>query len=107
MISLTDLDEDEQVYSLAEVAYERERMTEVSELLPEEITRLLSPLDERGREVLKMRFGLAPYSEPHTTEEVGEAFGITRERVRQLEARALSKLRFPSLDTGENDIKSV
>ena len=82
-------------------------MTEASKLLPEEITRLLSPLDERGREVLKMRFGLAPYGEPQTLEEVGEAFGMTRERVRQITARALARLRHPNLDTGENDLKSV
>ena len=60
---------------------------------PEEMERLLSTLDERERELLKMRFGLAPYGEPHTLEEVGEAFGITRERVRQVEARAMARLR--------------
>ncbi len=60
---------------------------------PEEMERLLSTLDERERELLKMRFGLAPYGEPHTLEDVGEAFGITRERVRQVEARAMAKLR--------------
>ena len=107
LISLTDLDEDEQIYSLAEVAYERERKSEVSELLPEEITRLLSPLDERSREVLKMRFGLAPYVEFGLLEEAAEAFSVTQERVRQIEARALAKLRWPSLDTGEDDLKSV
>lgn len=107
LISLTDLNEGEQIYSLAEVAHERERGSEASELLPEEINHLLSPLDERGREVLKMRFGLAPYREPHTTEEIGEAFGITQERVRQLVARAMAKLRWPSLDTGEDELKSV
>jgi len=74
---------------------------------PEEMERLLSTLDERERELLKMRFGLAPYGEPHTLEDVGEAFGITRERVRQVEARAMAKLRFPSRDTGEDELKSV
>ena len=68
-------------------------------LLPEEIGRLLSPLDEREREILRLRFGL-DRGEPRTLEEVGEHFNLTRERIRQIEARAMSKLRHPSSDTG-------
>ena len=64
-------------------------------LLPEEIARLLAPLDEREREILKLRFGL-DRGEPRTLEEVGEHFNLTRERIRQIEARAMSKLRHPS-----------
>ena len=68
-------------------------------LLPEEISRLLSPLDQREREILKLRFGL-DRGEPRTLEEVGEHFNLTRERIRQIEARAMSKLRHPSSDPG-------
>jgi RNA polymerase sigma factor (sigma-70 family) len=75
-------------------------------LLPEEIGRLLSPLDEREREILKLRFGL-DRGEPRTLEEVGEHFALTRERIRQIEARAMSKLRHPSADTGARDLLSV
>ena len=75
-------------------------------LLPEEITRLLSPLDEREREILRLRFGL-DRGEPRTLEEVGEHFNLTRERIRQIEARAMSKLRHPSSDTGARDLLTV
>ena len=75
-------------------------------LLPEEISRLLSPLDEREREILKLRFGL-DRGEPRTLEEVGEHFNLTRERIRQIEARAMSKLRHPSSDTGARDLLSI
>ncbi len=72
-------------------------------LLPEEIQRLLGPLDEREREILRLRFGL-DRGEPRTLEEVGEHFNLTRERIRQIEARAMSKLRHPSSDTGARDL---
>ena len=75
-------------------------------LLPSEIVRLLSPLDEREREILKLRYGL-DRGEPRTLEEVGEHFQLTRERIRQIEARAMSKLRHPSTDTGARDLLSV
>ncbi|WP_419842526.1 sigma-70 family RNA polymerase sigma factor [Candidatus Poriferisodalis sp.] len=75
-------------------------------LLPTEINRLLSPLEEREREILKLRFGL-DRGEPRTLEEVGEHFQLTRERIRQIEARAMSKLRHPSTDTGARDLLSV
>ena len=75
-------------------------------LLPEEISRLLAPLDEREREILKLRFGL-DRGEPRTLEEVGEHFNLTRERIRQIEARAMSKLRHPSSDTGARDLLAV
>ncbi|GAC1597253.1 MAG: RNA polymerase sigma factor RpoD [Acidimicrobiales bacterium] len=77
-----------------------------SALLPEEIARLLVPLDEREREILRLRFGL-DRGEPRTLEEVGEYFNLTRERIRQIEARAMSKLRHPSSDTGARDMLSV
>ena len=81
--------------------------TAATALLPEEIQRLLAPLDEREREILRLRFGLDGSSEGRTLEEVGEHFNLTRERIRQIEARAMSKLRHPSSDTGARDLLSV
>ena len=75
-------------------------------LLPAEISRLLSPLDDREREILKLRFGL-DRGEPRTLEEVGEHFNLTRERIRQIEARAMSKLRHPSAETGARELLAV
>ena len=75
-------------------------------LLPEEIVRLLLPLDDRERQILRLRFGL-DRGEPRTLEEVGEFFNLTRERIRQIEARAMSKLRHPSSDTGARDLLTV
>jgi RNA polymerase primary sigma factor len=56
---------------------------------------ILETLTERERELLRMRFGLDG-GQPKTLSEVGDAFGVTRERVRQIEAKVLSKLRHPS-----------
>ncbi len=75
-------------------------------MLPDEVLRLLAPLDEREREILKLRFGL-DRGEPRTLEEVGAHFHLTRERIRQIEARAMSKLRHPSSDTGARDLLAV
>ena len=66
-------------------------------LLPAEVGRLLAPLDEREREILRLRFGL-DRGEPRTLEDVGRHFNLTRERIRQIEAGAMSKLRHPSSD---------
>ena len=73
---------------------------------PAEIEKLLAPLDERERQILALRFGL-DRGEPRTLEEVGEYFNLTRERIRQIEARAMSKLRHPSADTGARDLLAV
>lgn len=64
------------------------------QLLKEQLYTILDSLGEREREVLEMRFGLKD-GESHTLEEVGRAFGVTRERVRQIESKALRKLRHP------------
>jgi RNA polymerase sigma factor (sigma-70 family) len=72
-------------------------------LLPDEITRLLAPLTAREAEILRLRFGL-DRGEPRTLEQVGERFNLTRERIRQIEARAMAKLRHPSSDTGAHDL---
>jgi RNA polymerase primary sigma factor len=65
-----------------------------NQLLKEQLHSILDSLNERERAVLEMRFGLKD-GESHTLEEVGQAFGVTRERVRQIESKALRKLRHP------------
>ncbi len=61
-----------------------------------EIEEFLAPLDERERKIIVLRLGLDGSGETRALEEVGEYFGLTRERIRQLEVRAKSKLRHPS-----------
>jgi RNA polymerase sigma factor (sigma-70 family) len=72
-------------------------------LLPNEVAKVLSVLDERERTILTLRFGLDGGGE-RTLEEVAEHFGLTRERIRQIEARAMSKLRHPSADVGAREL---
>ncbi len=64
-------------------------------LLKEQITEVLQTLAPREAEVLRLRFGLED-GRSRTLEEVGQSFGVTRERIRQIEAKALRKLRHPS-----------
>ncbi len=64
-------------------------------LLKENLDEVLEALSEREARVLKMRFGLGG-KRPMTLEEVGKEFGVTRERIRQIEAKALRKLKHPS-----------
>lgn len=64
-------------------------------LLREHLDGILGTLTEREEKVLRMRFGLND-GRPRTLEEVGQEFGVTRERIRQIEAKALRKLRHPS-----------
>jgi len=66
-----------------------------NEILKEEIKSVLLTLQEREQEVLELRFGLIDGTS-HTLEEVGKRFNVTRERIRQIEAKALRKLRHPS-----------
>ncbi len=63
--------------------------------LKEQTSQVLKTLTPREEKVIKMRFGLDDGSE-HTLEEVGQSFAVTRERIRQIEAKALRKLRHPS-----------
>ena len=65
------------------------------ELLKEELASVLLTLTEREEKVLRLRFGLDD-GQCRTLEEVGQIFGVTRERIRQIEAKALRKLRHPS-----------
>jgi RNA polymerase sigma factor (sigma-70 family) len=68
-------------------------------LLPGEIDRLLAALTSREGEILRLRFGLGRDG-PRTLEQIGERLNVSRERIRQIESRALSKLRDPSVDAG-------
>ena len=69
----------------------------------DELTRALATLDEREQMVLRLRYGLDG-KQPRTLSDVGDRLGITRERVRQIETRALGKLRHPST---LHDLKSL
>ena len=66
-----------------------------NELLKDEISEVLQTLTEREEKVIRLRFGLED-GKSRTLEEVGQMFGVTRERIRQIEAKALRKLRHPS-----------
>ena len=85
--SLGDFIEDESILGPVDAAS--------NQLLKEQIHGVLGFLNQREREVLEMRFGLLD-GEDHTLEEVGRHFGVTRERIRQIEAKALRKLRHPT-----------
>ena len=78
---------DQRLISSAEVVINVNLKDQTSHML-----RILTPREEK---VIKMRFGLEDGSE-HTLEEVGQSFAVTRERIRQIEAKALRKLRHPS-----------
>ncbi|HAW60311.1 MAG TPA: RNA polymerase sigma factor RpoD [Actinobacteria bacterium] len=64
-------------------------------LLQEQLRKVLNSLNDRERKVIELRFGLLN-GHPRTLEEVGRVFGVTRERIRQIESKTLSKLRQPS-----------
>jgi len=84
---LGDFIEDRAVVSPAEAV--------INVNLKEQTAQVLRSLTAREEKVIKMRFGLEDGSE-HTLEEVGQSFAVTRERIRQIEAKALRKLRHPS-----------
>jgi len=84
---LVDFVEDETIPTPADAASHQ--------LLREHVRRALDVLTDREREVLEMRFGLKD-GQDHTLEEVGQYFRVTRERIRQIEAKALRKLRHPT-----------
>jgi RNA polymerase primary sigma factor len=83
---LGDFIEDESVVGPVDAASKQ--------LLKEQMQDILDSLSERERKVLEMRFGLVD-GQGRTLEEVGQEFGVTRERIRQIEAKALRKLRHP------------
>jgi RNA polymerase sigma factor (sigma-70 family) len=65
--------------------------------LVSEVEKVLAPLEDRERSILRLRYGLDG-GEPRTLDDVGQQFSLTRERIRQIEAKAMSKLRHPSTD---------
>ncbi len=65
-------------------------------LLRGRVEKVLETLQDREAEVLRMRYGLGAHAKAHTLEEVGSVFRVTRERIRQIEAKALRRLRHPS-----------
>jgi RNA polymerase primary sigma factor len=81
---LADFIEDEDTVTPEESA--------TSQLLKEQVKTMLSALTDREQKILKLRFGLED-GKQHTLEEVGQEFAVTRERIRQIEAKALAKLR--------------
>src|SRR5713101_1147222 len=72
-------------------------------LLAGEIDKLLQPLDQREQQILRLRYGL-DRGDPRTLDEVGDVLHLTRERIRQIERQALSKLRHPSTSNGARDL---
>jgi RNA polymerase primary sigma factor len=84
---LGDFIEDKKVAPPGDVAVNRS--------LHEQTKKVLSTLTQREEKVLRMRFGIGEKAD-HTLEEVGQDFDVTRERIRQIEAKALRKLRHPS-----------
>jgi RNA polymerase primary sigma factor len=94
---LGDFIEDESVPAPAEAASQQ--------LLREQVRNALAILTDREREVLEMRFGLKD-GQDHTLEEVGQHFRVTRERIRQIEAKALRKLRHPTRSRALRDYLS-
>ncbi len=69
--------------------------TVAERVMKAEVLSVLDTLQPREKDILRLRFGLGDQERPHTLDEVGRSLGLTRERVRQLEARALRKLREP------------
>ncbi len=85
--NLADFIEDQQAEEPAEMATRR--------MLGSAVLEALSELNDREKQVVALRFGLGEDATPRTLEEVGREFGVTRERIRQIEAKTLAKLRHP------------
>ena len=69
----------------------------IASALAGDLAKVLEALDDRERKILRLRYGLDG-SEPRTLDDVGDHFDLTRERIRQIEAKAMAKLRHPSLN---------
>ncbi len=105
-------DEDNVIGDFVEdTTIEKPEESAILETLKEKVEEAFEKLSPREKRVLEMRFGIGIDAE-HTLEEVGKVFNVTRERIRQIEAKALKKLRYPvSLDVLKNidigDIRSI
>jgi RNA polymerase primary sigma factor len=85
--NLSDFIEDQQAEAPDEEA--------ARQMLNDAVKEALGELNEREQQVVRLRFGLDGEGTPHTLEEVGKQFGVTRERIRQIESKTLAKLRHP------------
>jgi RNA polymerase sigma factor (sigma-70 family) len=94
-LQLGDLVEDNSVLSPLDAA--------MLAALPSEVSALLAALDERERRIISLRFGF-DRGEPRSLEEIGAYFNLTRERIRQIELRAMSKLRRRNYDASLRDL---
>ena len=98
VVSLEQPVGDEDDFSLSDVIEDKEAIVPADAaartMLNEAVKEVLSQLSEREQEVIRLRFGLDD-GQMRTLEEVGKEFGVTRERIRQIEAKTLAKLRHP------------
>jgi RNA polymerase primary sigma factor len=98
-ISLETLVGDQEDTSLGDFIEDRDAVplpdAATKTLLQEQVETVLHTLDDREMRIIQMRFGLLG-GQPRTLEEVGRVFGVTRERIRQIESKTLCKLRHPS-----------
>jgi RNA polymerase sigma factor (sigma-70 family) len=98
-VSLSEPLSDDSDHELADIVADRSATSPVdaaaAALLPAEIANLLAWLTPREREILTLRFGL-DCGEPRTLKEVGQHFQVSRERIRQIQADAMTKLRHPA-----------
>ncbi len=88
-------EETELLHFIEDASAEAPADSALASMLQEDLRSVLDTLSERERRVLELRFGLAD-GRPRTLEEIGKEFNLTRERIRQIEAKALAKLRHPS-----------
>src|SRR5437016_8028104 len=88
-------EETELLHFIEDATVEAPADSALASMLQEDLRSVLDTLSERERRVLELRFGLAD-GRPRTLEEIGKEFNLTRERIRQIEAKALAKLRHPS-----------
>ncbi len=108
-LSLSEPLGDDSVTELGDLVEDRSQQSPsdaaVLALMPLEITALLSALDEREQMIISLRYGLDG-AEPRTLQRIGEHLHLTRERIRQIEAKAMSKLRHPA-NSNSNSARSL